>query len=84
MKNEWDGKWGQEIKAQARRGEPTPRPWKWLPREGQFIVDVSRNIIAEVPCQGANPADGAFIVKVVNAWDSIEQLRERIKELEQL
>jgi len=42
-----------------------------LPREGQFIVDANMNIVAEIPCQGANPADGKLIVTAVNERDAL-------------
>lgn len=71
----YDGLWGRQIKANLERREhmktPTPRPWKWLPKEGQFIVDANRNIVAEIPCQSANPADGALIVTAVNERDAL-------------
>jgi hypothetical protein len=44
----------------------TPGPWKWLPNAGQFVVAPGLKIVAEVPCQGCNPEDGAFIVACVN------------------
>lgn len=49
----------------------TPRPWRWLPDEGQFIVADKDRIVAEVPCQGCNPADGEFIVRAVNSFDDL-------------
>ena len=55
----------------------SPLPWAWLSDEGQFIVDAKRNIVAEVPCQGCNPTDGALLVHRVNRWDElVEALRE--------
>jgi hypothetical protein len=52
----------------ATVSEPhTPEPWFWLPEEGNFIVNRSDFIIAEVPCQGSNPVDGRRIVACVNA-----------------
>ena len=85
----YDGLWGRQIKAEAERKqrmkEPTPRPWKWLPKEGQFIVDANRSIVAEIPCQGANPADGAYIVTAVNEREAlllrIEGLEKALKTL---
>lgn len=72
-----------DDQCKAEHAEPTPRPWKWLPDEGQFIVAANDYIVAEIPCQGCNPADGEFIVKVVNAYESnqkqIEQLRAALK-----
>lgn len=44
----------------------SPLPWRWLPEEGQFIVDAKGNTVGEIPCQGCNPVDGAFIVTAVN------------------
>jgi hypothetical protein len=71
----YDGLWGRQIKAEAQRKqrmkEPTPRPWAWLPNEGQLIVDKDRNIVAEVPCTSGNPADGAYIVTAVNERDRL-------------
>jgi len=71
----YDGLWGRQIKAEAERKqrmkEPTPRPWAWLPNEGQFIIDKDRNIVAEVPCTSGNPADGALIVTAVNERDQL-------------
>ena len=65
--------------------EPTPRPWKWLPKEGQFIVDANLNIVAEVPCQSGNPTDGAYIVTAVNEREAlllrIEELEKALKAL---
>src|ERR1044072_1626184 len=79
----YDGLWGRQIREEAERKrrmkEPTPRPWKWLPKEGQVIVDTDRNIAAEIPCQGANPRDGAFIVKAVNERDALIAERDRLE-----
>lgn len=83
----YDGLWGRQIKAETERKQrmkgPTPRPWTWLPKEGQFIVDKDRNIVAEVPCTSGNPADGAFIVTAVNERDQllaeVAQLREALE-----
>lgn len=79
----YDGLWGRQIKAEAERKrrlkEPTPRPWKWWPKEGQFIVDADRNIVAEIPCQGANPADGKLIVDAVNERDAVIAGRDRLR-----
>jgi hypothetical protein len=83
----YDGLWGRQIKAEAERRKrmatPTPRPWEWLPKEGNLIVDANRNIVAEVPCSGGNPADGALIVTAVNERDAllseVAHLREAVK-----
>lgn len=44
-------------------------PWRWLPAEGNFIVDANGMIVAEVPCQGVenDKEIGAAIVRAVNA-----------------
>ena len=80
----YDGLWGRQIKAEAERKqrmkEPTPRPWKWLPKEGRFIVDKDHNIVAEVPCTSGNPADGAFIVTAVNERDQLLAEVTRLRE----
>ena len=60
----------------------TPLPWTWLPDEGQFIVSHKRDIVAEVPCQGAEPQDGAYIVHACNEHPRLE--RERAKLVEAL
>lgn len=51
----------------------TPLPWEWLPDEGQFIVtpEPHRAIVAEIPCQGANTQDGAYIVHTANAYPEL-------------
>lgn len=55
----------------------TPLPWEWLPDEGQFIVDSRKQIVAEVPCQGCPPENGAYIVHACNAYPRlVEALRE--------
>jgi len=76
-------KWISELDEQQRDIEAfkssSARPWKWLPNEGQFIVDADDNIVAEIPCQGCNPIDGTLIVNAVN---DREQLLARISELE--
>jgi len=59
----------------------TPTPWKWMPGEGQFIVAPDGTIVAEIPCQGANPADGEFIARAVNAHEDLMTALERIKDL---
>lgn len=51
--------------------EHTPTPWRWLPEEGQFIVAAKDLIVAEIPCQGCNPADGEFIVRACNSFDDL-------------
>ncbi len=81
--NKFDGKWGREIKAQAERkqralNEATPRPWRWLPDEGQFIVAADDYIVAEVPCQGSNANDGVLIVEAVNAYDDLRVENHRL------
>lgn len=50
---------------------PSPRPWQWLPNDGQFVVDASGNLVGEIPCQGCNPLDGELIVRAVNAHDAL-------------
>ena len=64
-----------------KRRDPktTPRPWRWLPNKGQFIVGPDYQIIAEVPCQGCNPADGELIVTAVNERDQLLQENEKLK-----
>ena len=59
--------------------EATARPWKWLPNEGQFITGPDMQIVAEVPCQGANPIDGELIVTAVNERDALLAERDRYK-----
>jgi hypothetical protein len=51
--------------------EATARPWRWLPNEGQFIVANYDRIVAEIPCQGCNAADGELIVRAVNCFDDL-------------
>ena len=45
----------------------TPRPWRLAP--GNFIVSPTGDIVAEVPCCGANDMDLEFIVQAVNTFD---------------
>jgi hypothetical protein len=84
MASKYDGLWGRQIREQAeyeRRIKsmiPTERPWRWLPDEGQFIVAKGDRIVAEIPCQGCNPADGALIVEAVNKYDDYRGALERI------
>jgi hypothetical protein len=55
--------------------EATPGPWGIA--SGNFITADWRDnpnngsIVAEVPCQGANDADLAFIAELRNAWPTI-------------
>jgi len=51
-----------------------------LPNEGQFIVGPDYQIVAEVPCQGANPADGKLIVEAVNSHADLLREREALRE----
>lgn len=39
----------------------TPGYLKWLPNYGQFLVSELGDVVAEIPCQAGNPADGAFL-----------------------
>ena len=55
----------------------TPRPWTTAP--GNFIVSVKTGqIIAEVPCCGANDADLEFIVRAVNTFDEAKAALEKL------
>ena len=49
----------------------TKLPWEWLPDEGQFIVNAKRDIVAEVPCQGCEAQDGAYLVHAANAYPKL-------------
>jgi hypothetical protein len=63
----------------------TPLPWEWLPNEGQFIVtpEPTRAIIAEIPCQGAQAQDGAYLVHAANSYPRlVEALRELLLDCE--
>lgn len=56
----------------------TQLPWEWLPDDGQFIAtpEPERKIIAEVPCQGCEAQDGAYVVHAANAYPKmVEALR---------
>lgn len=50
----------------------TPTPWQWLPSEGNFIGGPNGETIAEIPGQGCNLHDGAFIVHVVNNYSAYQ------------
>ncbi len=52
---------------------PTPGPWTWMPDDGQFILDARGNIVAEIPCQGANPADGPLIAATPELLEALEK-----------
>lgn len=58
------------------RREHSRLPWRWLADEGQFIIDVQGNIVAEIPCQGCNPKDGELIVRVVNQHTTLVEQRD--------
>ncbi len=68
----------------------TPGPWTWHPQEGDFILEERGHIVAEVPCQGANPNDGALIarlspdvvLKVVEALESINAISTQAQLIE--
>jgi len=47
-------------------------PLKFLPDEGNFIVDGLGNVVAEIPCQGVDTAVGHYIVNTVNAAEWID------------
>ncbi len=49
----------------------TARPWVWSPDQGNFITTRKGDVVAEVPCQGANPEDGELIVRAVNSFDGL-------------
>jgi hypothetical protein len=57
----------------------TPGEWRWLPSSGNFIVS-EHGTVAEIPCRGCNPRDGAFIVAM---HEALPALLDRIDELEQ-
>ena len=59
----------------------SPLPWRWLPEEGQFIVDAKGDIVAEVPCQGCNPINGSFLVKAVNQHATLLEQRAQLVEV---
>ena len=63
--------------ARSERQEHSLLPWAWLPDEGQFVVDAKQNIVAEIPCQGCNPHDGAFIVRAANAHDALYEAAKK-------
>ena len=58
----------------------TKGPWKWLPNEGQFIVDANHQIVAEIPCQGANPADGPLIAAAPELLEALRELLDHADE----
>ena len=54
--------------------KPAPEsllPFKWLPDEGQFIVDATEHIVGEVPCQGCPAENGAYFVHAANAYPKL-------------
>jgi hypothetical protein len=59
----------------------TKLPWKWLPDEGQFIVqDETMKIVAEVPCQGCEAADGAYLVHAANEYPKLVAALRKIND----
>jgi hypothetical protein len=52
----------------------TPGPWRWLPKEGQFIVAANSRIVAEVPCQGCNPSDGPLIAAAPELLEALKAI----------
>ena len=62
----------------------TPGPWQWLPDEGQFIVDENMQIIAEIPCQGANPANGPLLAAAPELRDALRECLPFIDDAEDI
>ena len=63
----------------TKHAPATPLPFKYLPDEGQFIVDANGQIVAEVPCQGVPPEHGEYLTHAANAY---QRLVERVNRLE--
>jgi len=57
----------------------TPLPWRWDEDAGCFIIDARGNVVAEIPCQGGNRADGPLIVSAVNSAAAAEGMREALE-----
>ena len=54
----------------TKHAPATPLPLKFLPDEGNFIINADGAIVGEIPCQGVenDKQIGAYIVHAANAY----------------
>jgi hypothetical protein len=66
----------------AQNQKHTPGPWRWLPDEGNFIVrdNYQRSIVAEIPCQGCNPADGPLIASAPELLEACKYVADKLSD----
>ena len=67
----------------TKHNPATALPLKFLPDEGQFIVNARGEIVGEIPCQGVenDKAIGAYLVHAANAYPQlVEALRGMLPE----